>query len=154
MNDQENVKFKAILHKITSSRGLSRAEMAFLVPGQTIYVVLDGTYAFRPTMFTFTFIKLSYLVEHDPSSALVLTIQEVETGRELDVSSADFGDELQTHRSPTLRRIFASKVEADSYFEDVEYVYSTRIDERVHSPTFWFVYKPGSRSLGGEDPIA
>lgn len=147
MSASEYPKYYDFLKKLTAPRGLNREQVQNLVPGQEIFLVLDGTYSFRPTLFAFTIIEQRELTEED-SSSLILTVLREGHPQSMEINCSDFNVEpIDTEKHVTLRRIFTDLEEARAYFDDVSWSYNLRAEEQIKTITYYYVYKPPG-SLG------
>lgn len=154
MSTSEYPKFYDFLKKVTADRGITREELLALVPGQTISLILDGTYSYRPTLFEFNYVS-QRTDEEDPNSSIILHLVRGDREQEMDINTSDFGVEpIDPDKHITLRRLFADSDEARMYFEDVCQVYDVRCEEKIRSATYLYIYRPFGRSLGsnGTEP--
>jgi len=148
MSTSEYPQFYDFLKKVTADRGISREELLDLVPGQTISLILDGTYSYRPTLFEFNYVS-HRMDEDDPDSSIILHLIRADRDQEMEINASDFGvSPIDPDKHVTLRRLFTNSDDARMYFEDVCQVYDVRCEEQIRSSTYLYIYRPFGRSLG------
>lgn len=152
MSASEYPKYYEFLTKLTAPRGINRGDIQNLVPGQEIYLVLDGTYSFRPTFFAFTFLDQYPLDEAENSPTLLKVLREG-TEQTMEVNCSDFNiDPIDSKKSVTLRRIFTNLEEARAYYEDVIWSYTLRAEEQIKTITYYIYKPPGSLGSSSSEP--
>jgi hypothetical protein len=151
MSASEYPKYYEFLKKLTAPRGLNRGDLANLMPGQEIYLVLDGTYSYRPTFFSFTFIE-QYPLTEEENSSIILKVVRDGTTQSMEVNCSDFNVEPVDHeKHVTLRRIFTNIDEARDYYDDVMWCFGLRAESQVRMVTY--IYKPpGSIGPSSQPP--
>lgn len=150
MSSSEYPHFYDFLKKITTITSLTREDLKLLVQGQTIFLVMDGTYSHRPTLFEFVYMS-QHIDENDAYQSVILKVMKPDLSSTVEINTADFSVERrQDDRPVTLRRLFADVKEARNYFENVCYVYDVHNEAKINSSTYFFIYTP-NKKLGDPD---